>query len=151
MSRANTRRKLGCIRAEAMRPAPATACIVLVCSDVSEADEVGRQLSELNSAYLVTYRRVEDLLKNAPAGKVALMILSTQDDAATMRRTLRWLHAHWPRCPITVVGDAGETSQEIVAREGGACYLTRPVAPEQWNAVLSHVLDRRESQVDIEG
>lgn len=120
---------------------PMEAClIVMVCSDLSEADQVSRQLSESNSGCLVTYQRVQDLIGNAPHGKVALIILATNDLPAVVARTLRWLRQHWPRCPLTVVGDVGCGEHEMAAREGGACYLTRPIAPEQWTALLSHVL-----------
>lgn len=126
----------------AVRPASHALCIVMVCADLSEADQVSRQLSELNTGCLVTYRRVEDLTLNAPTGKVALVILSAQDDPVVMARTLRWLRHRWPRCSVTVVGDAGSTEQELVAREGGAYFLARPVVPEQWAALLGHVLGK---------
>ena len=112
----------------------------MACSDMSEADQVGRQLLEQNTGCLVTYLRAEDMLLNAPAGRVALVILATDDSAETLSRTLSWLHRRWPRCPITVVGDTGCGEYELAAREGGATYLTRPVSPEAWSAILTHAL-----------
>lgn len=124
-----------------MRPAQSNSlCIVMVCEDMSEADMVSRQLSEVNTGYLVTYRRVEDIVLNAPAGQVALVILATSDSPAVVRRTLKWLRHRWPRCGLTVVGDVGSGEYEMAAREGGAYYLTRPVAPDQWVALVTHVL-----------
>lgn len=123
----------------AIRPVE-TCMIVMVCTDMSEADQVGKQLSELNKGCLVAYRKVEDLIANAPSGKVALIILATNDNAEVTARMLKWLRHQWPRCPLTVVGDGGCGEQEMAAREGGACYLARPIAPEQWAAMLSHVL-----------
>ena len=126
--------------APALRPAAGYMCIVMVCTDMAEADEVGRQLSEVNSGCLVTYRRAEDLLYNAPTGKVVLIILATADTPAVISGTLKWLRRRWSRCPVAVVGDVGSGQHEIAARQGGAFYLTRPVDPQQWNALLAHVL-----------
>ena len=123
----------------AMRPTE-TLLIVMVCEDDHEAEQIGRQLSEQNKGCLVTFRKTEDLLTNVPSGKVALIILATNDQPALIARTLKWLRHRWPRCPLTVVGDVGCGENEMAAREGGACYLTRPVVPEQWTAMLSHVL-----------
>jgi len=123
-------------------------CIVMVCTDLYEAEQVGRQLSQLNTGCLVTYRRTQDLLCNAPAGKIALVILATNSDASIIKRTLGWLRRRWPRCSIAVVGDIGGSENELAAREGGAFYLTRPVPPEQWSAVLSHVLTRH-ARIDV--
>ena len=125
----------------AKRPAAQSLCIVMACADMSEADTVGRQLLELNSGCLVTYRKAEDLIYNTPAGKVALVILATEDTAVVIGRTLKWLRHRWPRCPIVVVGDSGGGQHEIVAREGAATYLTRPVSQQQWNAILAHALE----------
>jgi hypothetical protein len=41
---------------------------------------------------------------------------------------------------MMVVGDEGGGIEEMTARTGGAQYLTRPVQPEQWEALLMHVL-----------
>ena len=126
--------------APAMRPVTRRLCIVMACADVGEADLVSRQLSEVNSACLVTYRRAEDLLYNLPTGRVALFILATVDTPTVISRTLRWLRRRWPRCPVLVVGDVGSGDYELAARKGGAYYLTRPVGPQQWESILSHAL-----------
>ena len=123
-----------------LRPAGARVCIVMACTDMSEADLIGQTLLELNMGCLVTYRRAEDLMYNAPAGRVALVILATRDEPAMMRRTLRWLRHRWPQSPVTVVGDEGCGDHEMVAREGGANYLARPVASQQWLGLLCHAL-----------
>ena len=123
-------------------------CIVMACADMREADLVGKQLLEVNSACLVTYRRAEDLMYNLPTGKVALFILATADTPAVVGRTLRWLRHRWPRCPVTVVGDAGGGAHEIAAREGGAYYLTRPVSPQQWTSLVTHALPGSKSRKD---
>lgn len=119
-----------------------SVCAVMACSDMQEAAQVGRNLSELNIGCLVTYLKVEDLVLNAPSGAVALVILATDDSAAVLRRTLVWLRNRWPGCPITVVGDAGSGSHEMAARESGATYVTRPVSDGEWFAIVSHAFDR---------
>lgn len=118
-------------------------CVVMACSDMQEADQVGRQLSQQNTGCLLTYLRSEDLLLNAPAGPVALIILATGDHPATMRRILGWLRHRWPGCPITVVGDEGCGQHEMAAREGGATFLTRPVNREHWSAIVTQALQSR--------
>ena len=128
----------------ALRPTGRGLCIVMVCTDMSEADQVSRQLEQVDNACLVTYRRAEDLMLNAPCGKVALIILATADAPMRVKHTLSWLRHRWPRCPITVIGDSGSGEHEMAAREGGAFYLTRPVAPEAWEAALSHALEGQE-------
>ena len=117
-----------------------SACAVMVCSDVREADDVGRHLSQLNTGCLVSYLKAEDLVRNAPTGTVALVILATDDSPEVLRQTLQWLRRRWPRCPVTVVGAAGCGDYEMAAREAGATFLTRPVHRDQWLAVLSHAL-----------
>ncbi len=107
---------------------------------MSEADHVRRELLELNTGCLVTYRRAEDLMLYAPAGKVALVILATNDTPANLSRVLQWLRNKWRRCPIAVIGNEGGNDHEVLARQGGAFYLTRPVEPETWSALLAHVL-----------
>ena len=129
-----------------LRPAGRCVCVVMACTDMSEAELVGRQLLEVNSACLVTYLRAEDVKTNLPAGKVALFILATADTPTSIGQTLRWLRNRWPSCPVVVVGDEGSGDYELAARVGGACYLTRPVGPEQWNAVLIHALGKSESE-----
>ncbi|MHC4982906.1 MAG: hypothetical protein ACYTF6_07025 [Planctomycetota bacterium] len=123
-----------------MRPAARCLCVVMVCTDMSEAEQVARQLSEFDNGSLVTYRRVEDLKYNLPTERVALAILASGDSPSGLRRALKWLRHKWPRCPITVVGDLGCGQHEIAARKGGAMYLARPVAHENWAAILNHVL-----------
>ena len=118
-------------------------CIVMVCTDSSEAEGVSRQLLKLNRGVMVTYRRAEDMIYNAPAGKVALVILATEDSATTLSRTLRWLKSHWPGSSVAIVGDVGCGEHEMTARQGGAAYLTRPVLPEQWYALVSHAVRGR--------
>ena len=127
----------------ALRPVVGCSCIVMVCTDDAEAQQVAWCLSELNSGYMVTYRRVEDLMQNAPTGKVALVILATSEDAVRTERVLKWLHNRWPRCPVTVVGNSGCGAHELAARIGGANYLTRPITAQQWSVMLSHVFDVR--------
>ena len=123
-----------------MRPVSAgTVCVVMACSDPREADEVSRQLAQVDSACLVTYFRQQDLMLNSPAGKVAMVILATEDSPAALRGMLSWLRRRLPHCPITVVGDAGAGEYEQVAREGGAIFVVRPVFQEQWAAILSGV------------
>lgn len=129
-------------------PTDKRPCIVTVCSDMGEADQIGRQLLEFNSGYLVTYRRLQDFAFAAPAAKVALVILATKEDSTMLRRILKWLRHRWPRCPITVVGDAGGGKYEVTAREGGASYLTRPVEPRYWAAILAHALGQQ-ARVDL--
>jgi hypothetical protein len=91
---------------------------------------------------LITYLKAEDLALNAPNGTVALVILATDDSAPVLGKTLEWLRHRWPRCPITVVGEAGCGEHELAAREGGATFLVRPVSPGQWLAVLSHAFGK---------
>ena len=57
-------------------------CVVMVCADAGEAEQVGKQLSKLNTGCLVTYRRTEDLFQNRPAGHVALIILALNQTPA---------------------------------------------------------------------
>jgi DNA-binding response OmpR family regulator len=108
----------------------------MACSDMQEAGQVAGCLAELNTGCLVTYLKAEDLLLNAPGGPVALIILATDDSSRVLRRTLSWLRHRWPACPITVVGDEGCGDYEMAAREGGATFLTRPVSPEHWSAIV---------------
>ncbi len=124
----------------AKRLAKQCPCVVMTCEDMSEAEAVGQTLLQLNIGMLITYRKASDLMSNAPAGWVAVVILATKDSPAVIRRTLQWLHHRWPRCPVTVVGDIGSGDHEMAAREGGASFLSRPVTCEEWTAMLSHTL-----------
>jgi len=127
-------------RASANRLKGARLCIVMACADMSEADQVGRLLSEVNSGCLITYRRAEDIIYSSPAGKVVLVILATDDTPVGIGRMLKWLRHRWPGCPITVIGDVGSGDYELAVREGGAFYLTRPVEPQHWSDILAHAL-----------
>lgn len=128
-------------RKPAFRPVGVESmCVLMACSDMKEADQVGRHLSELNTGCLVTYLRAGDFMLNVPSGKVVLVILAIDDSAPALRKALDWLRRRWPGCPITVVGDMGCGEYEMAAREGGATFLTRPVPAEQWSAILSHAL-----------
>ncbi len=126
--------------APAKRSAAGSLCIVMACTDMQEADAVSRLLSKLNNGCLITYRRAEDLIHNVPTSKVALIILAAADHPSVLQSTLQWLRGRWPRCPITVVANPSSNECEVVARQGGAYYLTRPVGLEQWNALLAHAL-----------
>jgi len=128
--------------APTMRSARHRSCIVVMCAD-REAEQIGRQLSELDSGCLITYRRLEDMALNSPTGKVALVVLAGVDAPAVTRRTLKWLRHRWPGCPLAVVGDVGGGEDERAAREGGAMYVTRPAAPSQVWQMVAHVLGGR--------
>ena len=88
----------------------------------------------------MTYRRVEDMVLNSPAGRVALVILAGEDDPAGTQRALRLLRHRWPGCPITVVSKAGGVAHERAAREGGAFYLTSGEVGQQLPGMVSHSL-----------
>ena len=115
-------------------------CIVMACEDLSEAVRVGQAISQLNTGTLVTYRKAQDVLANYPAGRVALIILASSDDPQLVGKTLAWMKRRWPQCAITVIGDEGSGPLELAARTGGATYLTRPVSPDQWAAIVHHAL-----------
>lgn len=115
-------------------------CIVMACGNAEEAAEVGQQLSQVDTGTLVTYRRAEDLLLNAPAGRVALVILAGSDEPQAVSRILLTLRNRWPRCPLVVVGNDGGGAMERAARAGGANFLVRPVRSEEWSALIDHVL-----------
>ena len=119
--------------------------IVMVCADMSEAEAVGRSLSELNTGCLVSYCRAADVAVSPPAGEVALFVLATNEGPETIRLMLEWLRRYWPRSPVAVVGDAGCGRHEMVARAGAAAYLIRPVPPHQWRALLQHAIERMRS------
>jgi len=115
-------------------------CIVVACGDVAEAAQISRQISQVHKGTLVTYRRADDILLNAPAGRVALIILAADNDPVAIGKTLGWMRRRWPRCPIVVIGNVGGGALEMAARTGGASYLTRPVSAEEWAALVQHVL-----------
>ena len=116
-------------------------CIVVACEDAAEAAQMGSQISKVHTGTLVTYRKTGDILLNAPAGRVALIILAADDDPIRLGKTLAWMRRRWHRCPLTVVGTQGNVEQETVARTGGATYLTRPVGPNEWASLVEHVLN----------
>jgi FixJ family two-component response regulator len=118
-------------------------CIVMVCQDMSEAVQAGRQLSQVNNGSLITYRRAEDVLMNCPTGNVALIVLASSDDPAVTSAVLGWMRHRWPRCPLVVIGDGGGGELEMTARKGGASYLARPVSAEQWAAMVGHAFSPR--------
>ncbi len=135
-----------------MRSAESGVCIVMVCANMSEAEEVGRQFAKLDIGHLVTYRRAVDFVHNAPAGRVVLVILASRDNPAMIARTLRWLRRRWSRCVVAVVGDGGCNDFEMAARQGGANYLARPVSSQQWSALLRHALrqfDRKAAEEEV--
>ena len=113
---------------------------MVACEDAAEAARMGSLISQVHSGTLVTYRKAEDILLNAPAGRVALIILAADDDPARLGKTLSWLRRRWHRCPVTVVGTEGNVEQETAARMEGATYLTRPVRPKEWTSLVQHVL-----------
>ncbi|MHC4717631.1 MAG: hypothetical protein ACYS5V_11725 [Planctomycetota bacterium] len=115
-------------------------CIVMTCQDSAEARQVQTLVSQVNNGVLVTYRKPQDLLLNYPAGRVVLIILATAEEPADMGRTLAWMRHRWPHCPVTVIGDEGGGEVEVVARAGGAVFLTRPVDPTTWESMVHHVL-----------
>jgi len=126
-------------------------CIVMTCDDAGEAAEVGRLISQLNMVSLVTYRKSQDVLMNYPAGRVALIILANAEDPEAMGTTLAWMRHRWPHCPITVIGDRGAGELEMVARTGGASFMTRPVRPAEWSALIHHVLKKEGRVVEEAG
>ena len=54
-----------------------------------------------------------------------------------MEQVLQWLRHHRPRCPMVVVADHGAGEEELIARCGGAFFLTRPVSQAQWAALVA--------------
>jgi ABC-type sulfate/molybdate transport systems ATPase subunit len=135
-------------RVPAMRPARSNLCIVMVCSDCDEAEEIGREFLKVKTGCLRTYRSTYDVLENPPREPVAAVILATSDDPETTGQTLQWMRHRWPRCPLTVVGDLGGEEHEMAARENSANFLTRPVASSQWRAIANHATGQEQ---DLEG
>ena len=112
-------------------------CIVMVCADMSEAEQVGRMLLQYNNACLITYRRVRDLVDSKPSGQVALIILATDHEPYPLARMLSWLRNLWPDSLLVVVGNEGSGQHEVAARSNGAIYFTRPVQAHEWSSVLT--------------
>lgn len=132
----------------AARPSSSsTPYVVMACEDMGEAEIVGRKLLQMNIGILVTYRRLADLVDNAPAGKVALIILATNDRPSVLKPVLDWLRNRWPRCPITVIGDVGSGEMEMAVRQGGASYMIRPLSDDEWAALLAHITTGQPDQV----
>jgi DNA-binding response OmpR family regulator len=121
----------------------------MVCDDDDEAQEIGREISKVNTGCLRTYWDLFDLIETPPQGRIAAVILATRSDPETMRQTLQWMRHRWPRCPVTVVGDVGGEEHELAARENGANFLTRPVTSAQWRAIVDHATGR--DQFFVEG
>lgn len=132
----------------ALRPlgSTATACLVMVCKDLNEADQIASLLAQYDAGCLVTYRRAEDLVTSAPQGRVSLVILAGEEDPAAVGRMLKWLRRRWPDCPVTVVGSPNNKDLELAARTGGASYLVRPVSTEEWTSVVCHTMKGCESR-----
>lgn len=123
-----------------------STCLVMVCNDQNEADQVASLLEQYDSGCLVTYRRAGDLLLNAPHGRVSLVILAGDDTPSVVGRMLKWLRRRWPGCPVTVLGSPESRDLELAARSGGASYLVRPVSTEEWVATVAHALQPAHSK-----
>jgi DNA-binding response OmpR family regulator len=126
----------------AMRPGRSVGCIVMACDDRDEAQEIGREIVQVNSSCLRAYDGVLEFVEHPPREHVVAVILATRDDPETMGQTLQWTRHRWPRCPVTVVCDTGGEGHEMAARENGANFLPRPVAASQWRAVIRHAIGR---------
>ena len=128
------------LSAPAVQVGKECSVVVIICDDAARAEDVGRRVLNLNRCMLVTYQRPESMRCSMPAGPVAAVIVDLRAPAPVIGRTVQWLRHRWPRCPVTVVGDVGGGEFEMVARKGGASYLTRPVTDKHWSGLLSHVL-----------
>jgi len=122
-------------------------CIIMVCKNDYEVDQVSGLLFQVNSATLITYRRLEDLILNRPTGEVVLFILADGDEVKMLEKMLEWSHSRWPYSSMVVIGDEGEGEMEIAARKGGAYYLTRPVSQWEWKALIQHPVRKRERKM----
>lgn len=123
-------------KASALRLSQYGSCIVAVCENQREAEEINSAFLKVSHGCLQWYTQISDLMKNLPTRRVVSLILATGDSPAAMGQTLRWMRYRWPRCLITVVGDVGCSSHEMAARQNGASYLIRPVTAEEWTAVI---------------
>jgi DNA-binding response OmpR family regulator len=112
----------------------------MVCKDQNEADQVASLLAQHDAGRLVTYRKADDLIVSTPNGRVSLVILAGDEAPAAVGKMLKWLNRRWPHSPVSVVGSPGDNSLEMVARSGGASYLVRPIAVEEWSAVVTHAV-----------
>lgn len=122
-------------------------CIAMSSTEASEEDQVGHALLQHNTGVLITYRRALDLLQNVPAGVLAMVILAAREPAADVRVALEWLRRRRHDCPVTVVADSGGGAEEIVARVGGAIFMTRPVGAAQWSALVAGAIARLRQKV----
>ena len=118
-------------------------CIVMVCVDADEASLVGQELLQVNSGALLTYRKVEDILSTAPAGRVVLVILAGNEAPVAVDKALATMRHRWPRCPVVVIGEPEDRELELAARRGGASYLIRPVRHQEWTALVQHAFGKR--------
>ncbi len=124
----------------AMRLAKKRLNVALVCAGGCEVQQLAQAVLQSNSGCLVTFQRVTDLLHNSPAGKLSMIIVSSEGQADTLGEGLGRLRHRWPHCPLAVVGGLGSGAHELVARQHAAVYLTRPVTQAQWLALVSAVL-----------
>jgi DNA-binding NtrC family response regulator len=90
------------------------------CTEESEASQVSQALLHQKTGVLITYRSAQDLIQNAPAGAVAMVILAGRECPAEMGRALQWLRRRQPHCPVAVIADVGAGKEETTARAGGA-------------------------------
>ena len=123
-------------------PVNGAAHVVLVCADLTEADQVSRQLASHSHACLVAYRKVEDFAQAAPRGNVALIILADAGPPEAVGWILRIASWRWRKGPTAVIGNAGDTELELVARASGASYFARPMSEREWEALVGHGLAR---------
>ena len=117
-----------------------STCVAMVCRDSSESGLVSRLMKEIGSCSLMTYAKVEDLAMNAPRRGASLVILADDSPKPIVERSLRWLKRWCPAASVAVVGVPECPDLELVARMGGASYFVRPVAEQQWRALLEHAL-----------
>ena len=117
------------------------ACVVMTYGDRHEAEQMGRQMEDLDAAgRLIMYEDTESLLHNSPASRVSMVILAAGERPPLLRKTLGHVRRRWPRCHIAVVGDEGCGEQEKAAREGGANYVLRSAARHHLPELLRHAL-----------
>jgi DNA-binding NtrC family response regulator len=115
----------------------------MVCVDADEASLVGQELLQVNSGALLTYRKVEDILLTAPAGRVVLIIMAGNEAPVAVDKALNTMRHRWPRSPVVVIGEPGDRELELAARRGGASYLVRPVRAQEWTALVQHAFGKR--------
>ncbi len=123
-------------------PAVVAAHVVMVCDDLAEVDQVSRRLASYMYVCLAAYRNVEDLAYAAPRGRVTLIILEDVGPPDAVGWILRIASRRWRNCPTAVIGNAGDTELEMLARRHAASYFARPMMDQEWDALLSHGLAR---------